>query len=180
MRGNSFSGALALAALAALGSIPWTIVAGPLLGRFWAVAAFCLAAVVVYVTAIAPSWSRSAEIGALAGVLAVAVGVLAPWPSDAVVGAALILAVARSGFLYRSRPARGLAIEGVLAFGGLLFASALARPTLLGTALAIWGFFLVQSLFFVAGGVRALKPDEPGVDPFDQARKQALALMEKG
>lgn len=180
MRGNSFLGALALGIVAALGSIPWTMVWGMFFGHFWAAAGYCLAAAVVYVVAIAPSWSRGFRIGALAGLLAVAFGVLAPWPAEAVAGAVLILAVARSGFLYRSKPARALAIEGLLAFGGLLFAYALAGPAPLGTALAIWGFFLVQSLFFVLGGVRARREEEPGVDPFEQARKRALALMEGG
>ena len=180
MRGNSFLGALALGAVAALGSIPWTMIAGAFFGHFWAAAAYCLTAVVAYVVAIAPSWSRGFQIGTLAALLAAAVLVLAPWPSEAVASAALILAVLRSGFLYRSSPARALLIEGLLAGGGLLFASALAAPTPLGTALAVWGFFLVQSLFFVLGGVRARKEDEQGIDPFERARERALALLKEG
>ncbi len=179
MRGDSLPGSLALGAGAALASIPWTMVAGPVFGRLWAVAAYCLGAVVLYVAAIAPSLRRGVEIGALAALAAAAVAVLAPWPSEAILGAALILAVARSGFLYRSRPARAVALESALAGGGLAFAGVLAAPTLLGAALAIWAFFLVQSLFFVAGGVEARGSDEPHVDPFERARKRALALMEE-
>lgn len=180
MRGNSLIGSLALGAVAALGSIPWTLVVAPAFGRSWAVASYCLAAAVVYVVAIAPSWSRGVEIGALAGLLAAAAGVLAPWSMEAILGAVVILAVARSGLLYRSRPARALLIEGLLGAGGMLFAYALAEPTLLGTALGIWGFFLVQSLFFLAGGVQARREEAAGVDPFERARKRALALMEEG
>ena len=63
--------------------------------------------------------------------------------------------------------------------GGLLFARALAGPTLLGAAFAVWAFFLVQGLFFLAGGVRERESPEPQIDPFERARKRALALMEE-
>ena len=179
MRGNSLLGALAFGAVAALGSIPWTMIAGPVFGRLWAVALYCLATVVLYVVTIAPTWPRGLAIGGLAGLLAAAFGILAPWPSEAIFGAVLVLAIARSGFLYRSRPARALLLECSLAGGGLLAAYTLARPTLLGAALAIWSFFLVQSLYCLTGGVRERLPEEPSIDPFEQARRRALALMEE-
>ena len=178
MRSNRLSGSLVFGAVAALGSIPWTMVTGPLFGRLWTLAGYCLAAVVLYVIAIAPSWSRGVAIGALAAVAAGVVAVLATWPSEAILGAALILAAARSGFLYRGAPARVLLLEAALIVGGLLAARVLAGPTLLSSGVAIWGFFLVQSLYFLVGGVRVREPDEPGIDPFERARKKAVALME--
>ena len=180
MRGSSPLAGLAFGGAAALAAIPWSMLAGPAFGRPWAVAVYCLAAAVLYVVTIAPSWPRGVAIGGLAGLLAIAVGLLAPWPSEAIVGAALILAVARSGFLYRSSPARALLLEGALAFGGLLFARAMGGPGPLGIALGIWSFFLVQSLFFLAGGVEERAPATPGVDPFERARSRALALMDDG
>jgi len=106
------------------------------------------------------------------------------WPSTAMIfgiilGAALIVAVVRSGFLYRSSPARAMALEGGLLLSGLLFARALASPTSLGVGLGVWAFFLCQSLFFVAGGVRERAAAEPEVDPFVGARRKALALLEE-
>ncbi len=180
MRGNSLFGSLAFGLLAALGSIPWTMVCGPILGRLWALAIYSLAMVALYVVVIAPNWSRGVAIGGLAVGLAGVAGLLAPWPAEAIFGAALILAIARSGFLYRQAPARALALEGALAIGGLLFAYAVAGPTLLGAALAIWSFFLVQSLYFLVGGRRDRVSDEPAVDPFEKARQRALALMDSG
>lgn len=170
---------LAFGLVVALGSIPWAMVFGPFFGHFWALAGYCLAAAALYAGVIAPSWPRGVATGAAAGLAAAVVAVLATTPSEAILGAALILAVARSGFLYRGKPARTVVLEAALIFGGLLFARALAGPTLLSAGLAIWAFFLVQSLFFLAGGVREREGDEPRIDPFERARKQALALMEE-
>ena len=170
---------LGFGGVAALGSIPWAMVVGPILGRPWALATYCLGAVVLYIVAIAPSWSRGVLIGGLACLPAISIGILAPWPADALTGAALILAVARSGFLYRSKPARALVIEGGLAALGLLIANWLGGPTLLETALAIWSYLLVQSLFFLLGGVANRESEEPRIDPFERAHKRALALMEE-
>ncbi len=171
---------LVFGAVAGLGSIPWAMIASPaFFGRTWALAAYCLIVTVLYLVAVAPSWSRGLVIGGLASLLAAATLVAAPSPSVAVAGAALILAVARSGFLYRGKPARALLIEGVLAFGGLLLASWLAGPSPLGSALAIWTFFLVQSPYFLIGGMADRESEEPVIDPFERARKRALALMEE-
>ncbi len=169
---------LAFGAVAALGSIPWAMVFGPFFGHAWALAGYCLGAAALYAGVIAPSWPRGVAAGAVASVAGVAVAVLATRPTEVILGAAMILAVARSGFLFRGKPARTVVLEAGLVFGGLLFARALAGGTLLSAGLAIWAFFLVQSLFFVAGGVREREPDELRIDPFERARKRALALME--
>lgn len=169
---------LAFGAFAGLGSIPWTMLAAPVFGRGWALSAYCLMAAVCYALAIAPSWHRALAAGAFAALLAAATGLLAPTPAVAVTGAVLIVAVTRSGLLYRSKPARALLLEAVLAFGGLVAASALAGPPPLGSALAIWTFFLVQSPYFLIGGTESRDSEEPRIDPFEQARKRALALME--
>ncbi len=170
---------LVFGAVAALGSIPWAMVLGPFFGRSWALAGYCLAVATLYVAVIARGWHRGFAAGAVAGLAAVAVAVLATTPTEAVLGAVAILAVARSGFLYRSKPARAVALEAAVTFGGLLFARLLAGTTLLSSALAFWGFFLVQSLFFLAGGVRERESEEPRIDPFERARRRALALMEE-
>ncbi len=170
---------LAFGLFAALGSIPWAMVLGPFFGQFRALAGYCLVAAVLYVAVIAPSWPRGLAAGAVAGLAAVAVAVLAARPSEVIFGAVLILAVARSGFLYRGKPARAVLLEAVLTSGGLLFARALAGSTVLSAGLAIWAFFLVQSLYSIAGGVRERESDEPQIDPFERARRRALALMEE-
>ena len=69
--------------------------------------------------------------------------------STAVVGGtALGVTIARSVLLYRVRVTRGLAIEVALSLGGLMLASWFAAPGMLGGSLALWGFFLAQSLYF--------------------------------
>jgi hypothetical protein len=45
-------------------------------------------------------------------------------------------------------------------------------------AFAIWGFFLVQSFFFLLGGVAERAATPAGLDPFEVARARAVALME--
>ena len=170
---------LAFGMVAALGSIPWAMVVGPFFGRSWALAGYCLAAVTLYVAVIARGWHRGFVAGAVTGLVSVAIALIAATPSEAVLGAVAILAVARSGFLYRSKPARAVVLEAAVIFGGLLFARLLAGPTLLSSSLAIWGFFLVQSLFFLAGGVRERESEEPQIDAFERARRRALALMEE-
>ncbi len=170
---------LAFGALAALASIPWTMVLGPFVGQSWALAGFCLGAAALYAAVLTATWARGVAVAVLTGLAAAAVAILATAPSEAILGAAMILAVARGGFLYRGKPARTVVLEAALILGGLLFARALAGPTLLSAGLAVWAFFLVQSLFFLAGGVRERESDEPRIDPFERARKRALALMEE-
>jgi hypothetical protein len=92
---------------------------------------------------------------------------------------AVLLALARSGILYRARPARALATEAILIGAGLLFARYLGGFTLVSTALALWGFLLVQSFFFLIGGVRVRSLVEGGADAFEEAHRRALALLDR-
>lgn len=179
MRGSSFAGSLVFAALATLGALPWMLATGPIVGSAWALGLYSLTLSVVYVAWIAPSWPRRITAGAVAGGFAAAVALAAPMPAGGVLGAAAILAVARSGFLYTSAPARALVVEAVLTGGGLVVARALAGPSLLSLGLAFWGFFLVQSAFFLIGGISRRTADGPRLDPFDEARRRAMALMEE-
>jgi hypothetical protein len=91
----------------------------------------------------------------------------------------VILGVARSGFLYRAAPARAVALEVGLLVGGLVFARFLSATALFPTALAFWGFLLVQSLFFLVAGVRARPPGSRGADPFEEAYQRATVLLER-
>lgn len=179
MRGNTLIGSLAFAAVAAFAAVPWTLVMVPILWPASAVSVYALALAVLYPLWIAPTWRRGFVAATLAAGLAAVVGLVAPGLSEAVLGAALIVAVVRGGFLYRSSPARALVLEGGLLLTGLLFARALASSTSLGVGLGVWAFFLCQSLFFVAGGVRERTAEATAVDPFVGARRKALALLEE-
>jgi hypothetical protein len=61
---------------------------------------------------------------------------------------------------------------------GLLLARFLASPGLLGIALALWGFFLVQSVFFAIGGTHERRPEAGALDPFDRAKRRMLEVLE--
>jgi hypothetical protein len=74
-------------------------------------------------------------------------------------------------------PRRAGAGELALLLGGLLFARFLAGPSLLSAALALWGFLLMQSFFFLVAGGRSQATARDG-DPFEQAHRRALALLE--
>ena len=45
-------------------------------------------------------------------------------------------------------------------------------------ALGLWGYLLVQSLFFLAGGVTVRLGSDARVDPFERARADLLALLD--
>jgi hypothetical protein len=72
-----------------------------------------------------------------------------------------------------------VAIETVLAGGGPLRAS-LGTRSALGMLLPIWGFFLVQSFFFLVGGVDVRRAASVHPDPFEAARARAMEILERG
>jgi len=116
----------------------------------------------------------------------VVAGVLAPWLER---GGALRLHVAACAFLFalhfgparlaalRRAPGRALAVELGLGAAGLALARLAFEPSLAGTALAIWGFGLVQSAWPLLGESPAAEP--PGLDPFDEARRRLEALLDE-
>lgn len=171
MRLGTFSGSLLFAVLVGLASVAYLFA-----GYSPGVGAILLA--VGYLVAIAPSPSRGLSIVTLAVVLGLAIGLLVPSTEAKVVSAAFLLGVLRSGFLYRSRPLRGLAIESVLLSAGFVLAAILDGYGPWNTALAVWGFFLIQSLYFLAGGVEPRVETADDIDPFVKAREEALRLME--
>lgn len=178
MRWNGFGRSLLFAALAA-GAFPvFALFANPVLGRGWALSLYLLGIAVLYVAGLAPRRSRAALAAVIASALGAAVLLLAPSVVAVAAGAALIVGVCRSGVLYRSRRARALLAETLLLAGGLALARFLAGPGTLQVAFAIWGFFLVQSFFFLLGGVAERTEAAAGLDPFEVARARALALME--
>lgn len=168
---------LLFAFVAGLAAVPAILVGAPVAGWAAVCSAVALAAAVLYTAAVAPSWARALPAAALAALLALVVGLLASTVGEAAVGAALVVGVIRSGVLYRRRAARSLAIEIALLVAGLLFARFLAAPSALGAGLAIWGFFLVQSLFFVVSGWERRQSGDEGVDRFDEAERRVLDVL---
>jgi hypothetical protein len=165
------------AAFAGLATVAYSLAAPPLFGFRTAWLWWCLFLTVSYLVAIAPNLARGLPIGFLAGAIGVGICLIAPGKGAAMLGMTMLLGLMRSGFLFPRRLPRAVAVElGLAGVSGLL-ASSLAGPSSLSLGIAVWGFFLVQSLFFVIGGIEVWRP---GVteDAFDKARREATRMME--
>ena len=96
-------------------------------------------------------------------------------------GLTLLLAFLRSGLSFSMRPARAVVVEIALLGGGIVMAVWLAGAGWFGEALGLWGYILVQSLYFLVPGRR--RPRLQGSfdgDPFDRARDRLNDLLEEG
>jgi hypothetical protein len=177
MRVDSFVRSALFGALAALGSLPWLIALGPLVGLQRGLGLYLTIVAATYVAGLVPRGAR--RFGAAVAVAGLGCGIvlLAHTLSEVALGLAVLLGAVRSAVLYRARTARAVATEVILVTAGLLFARFLAGTSLPSVMLAIWGFFLVQSVFFLIGGAspRAAAGRHP--DPFEEAHGRALALL---
>jgi hypothetical protein len=177
LRLDSFARSLVFAALAAAGLPVAVTFAGALIGAEGAARLYLIAGAGIY--AVALCHDRSRRVAALA-FAAFAGAVLALLPLDlraTAVGAAGIVAFVRGIVLAEGRTLRALAIEAVFAAAGLAAAAHFARGGLFALCLALWGYFLVQSGWFLIGG-RAAGAGEPARDPFDRARARLERLLE--
>lgn len=148
----------------------------PLLGAGAVLRAIAAGLAVAYVAALGRGAARGRAATILAGVLA-ALLLLLPLGSVAVmVGAAALVAACRSGLLQRDLSLRALAGEALLAGAGLGLASLLAGGSALSLALAVWSYFLVQSVFFLRADAAAGRAD-PCIDPFERARSRLLEVL---
>jgi hypothetical protein len=143
-----------------------------------ALAAYALLTSVIYVGGVSAGPRRGWIAALAAGVLSLAVWMLPTTPGESILAAAGILALTRSGLACPGRGARVWATEAVLGTLGLGFAATLAGSNLLWLGLAIWTFYLVQSVFFLIGGARAGAEHEEEADPFDVAHARAVSLIE--
>jgi hypothetical protein len=179
MHRNRFAHSAGVAALAAAGYLPWMLLTAPIIGTPTARALYLVAATAFH----AASLGATSRRGLTLGLFTVAIGLTIVAATDSLaelcLALAVLLGVIRSVFLFRTRPARALAMEIGLLCGGLLFARFLAGASLISTALAIWGFFLVQSLFFLVAGVRVRSPGGSHPDPFEEACRRASVLLER-
>ncbi len=179
MRLDSFGRSLVFAAVAAAGWPAFAILTAPLLGAGAALSLYALLVVTLHVFGIAKRPARGVVAAGVALGLGAGVLLLTRGTVEAMVGSALVLGVARSGVLYRARTARAWLTEALLLGSGLALARFLAVPGPLGAALGIWGFFLVQSVFFLIGGVRERRAEVGNLDPFDLARTRLTTLLDE-
>lgn len=173
----SFPRTLVFAVVAAAGWVAWVLVTMPILGLHASRALYLALVLGFYVGGLAPRGRLRAALLAAAG--AIVTFAIAGTTPDLGLGFAVVLGVARGGFLHRSAPARALMVEGLLLAVGLLAARAAPGPAPLTTAVALWSFFLVQSTFFLRRAERGGAP-RPSGDPFDEACRRAAAVLERG
>jgi hypothetical protein len=177
LRWDSFGRTLLFGALAAAAWPAWALMLSRL-GHGTGLELYLVTLGAVYVAGLGTATSRGLGAALLALGFGAAVLLMARHPADVAIGSALAVGVCRSGFLYSHRPIRALLLEFALLGAGLAVAGWLATPGLLGVALAVWGFFLVQSLWFLVGGRKERTDTPDGVDPFEHARGRALALLD--
>jgi hypothetical protein len=176
---NTFFRSAVFGVVAAAGWLPWIAVAGPIAGVWNARALYLIGVTTVYVGGLSPRGARRMTTALVVGLIAAAIAFAARSTAELSIGLAVILGIARSAFLYRSTPARAVVREVALLVGGLVFARFLAGPSLGSTGLAIWGFVLVQSLFFLTSSSGARPAVSRLTDPFEEAHRRALALLER-
>ena len=166
----------------ALGAAAALLVGAPLLapafGERAAVRFLFVAAVVVHAALLAPSRARGVRAAAFAAGLGALLLALPLGVRATALAAAALLGLCRSGILFRARPVRAALLESLLLAGGLAIAAFLAGPWLARLALAVWGFWLVQSAFFAVGGIDPRPEESSNNDPFERARAQVLALLD--
>ena len=97
----------------------------------------------------------------------------------ALFASAMLLGIVRSGLLYGAKIGRALAIEAMLFVLATSVAQLLAGSTVQSYGLAVWGFFLVESAFFLFEGARPRAGSGSAEDPFERARREATRLMEE-
>lgn len=180
MRVDGFASSLVFGAVAAVSLVFTLHLMAPLVGPFPALALHLAASLVAYAAALGGSLRTGLRNALLAAAGAALVVALAEAPRELAVGLAGVLGLVRTGLAPGRPGARGALLEIVLALAGLGFAAWLASPGWLGSATALWGFALVQSLWFLAPRSAARASRAEPADAFERARDRLLELLEEG
>ena len=179
IRWNTFPAGLVFAAIAAGGVLPWLLVVKPIAGAYAAIALYLVALLAGYVGLISPERSRGFVAALVTLAAGIGVAAVARSVTELALGLGVVLAVARSGFLYGRSPGRAVVLETFLVAGGLLFARFLAGHSALAIVLSVWGFFLVQSFYFLGGEPKRREVSGGHPDAFENAYGRALALLDR-
>jgi len=173
-----FPRALAFAVVTALVAVPWQLLAAPRLGSTTAGWILAVVALAVY-PAVFARGRRRAVLALVAGGASAGTAVLAAGLAGgvaALVTAAVGAALIRSAFLVRRSPLRAVAVETTLLVVGALVVRWLGGGGPFGPALALWGFFLVQSAFALLGdGVT--EQEDLAEDAYERSRRHLLDLL---
>ena len=86
----------------------------------------------------------------------------------------------RSGVYFQGSLLKTLVAEAALCFGGGALVASFAPYSTITWALAVWMFFLVQSIYFVIFAGSGAEKEEVELDPFHQARRRAERIVSAG
>jgi len=178
IRCDTLPRSIVFAALTAIGWVPWALFAVPLIGAWEARALYFIGVLALYVSGLTATRPNRLRVPVVVASAAGAVALVAGSATALVIGLAAVLGVARSGFVYPTAPSRAVVREAILLGGGLLLARLpTAAPLMTSTGLALWGFLLVQSFFFLLPRDRPTATSQP--DPFEEAHRRALAILDR-
>ena len=180
MRWNSFLGSLIFGLLAAALYQPALLFAGPAIGFRAAAALYVTLVAATYAAGLVADPRRGLGGALLVGTISTVTALVTSSPPMVAVAALVAVALVRSALYYEQPFGRALFVELALLFGSTVLGAYLTRQGALGGALAIWGVFLVQSLYFLLVAASPTARERPKVirDPFDAARSRAYALLD--
>ena len=173
---RSFGGTLSFGVAAGLGFPGFAVLSSPALATQTALWLWIALGAIAYSALLGHDWRERISGAFLAALFVIPAALLTSGIAGIAMGAALAVAIARSRLLGASQLPRTIALESVLAGLGFAFVAALGGPGWLPISLAIWGWFLVQSLYFLVGGGAPAPSGE--IDPFDLAHDQARRILE--
>ncbi len=124
-------------------------------------------------------WSSARKITAAFPLALLLVLILAGLPKTTfLISAIVVLAWIRTGICFPRPAAGGVLAEAVLTFGGALLVNLVAPYSTISWAMAIWLFFLVQSLYFILRpGISQAWEDQDKPGAFEQARQKAQRIL---
>ncbi len=180
MRWNGFLGSILFGAFAAFAYQPTLLLFGPSIGYRAAAAGFLIVAAASYVAGLVAEPRRGLTAAVLVGFVVTVAAALTRSPPLVAVVAMAAVGFVRSAMLYEMPFGRALFVELVLLGGSAVLGSYLIAQGPLGGAMAVWGVFLVQSIYFLSanGSTTSRARTRAPRDPFEAARARAYALLD--
>lgn len=179
MARSSFARALGFAVLAAALTLPVLIMGAYSFGYEGTLVSYLLMLTPISLLVTAPELRAGVRVAFVTGVVAVILLCFVGSLESALLGAIVMLAIGRSLLAGPGPRPLGRVLFFEIALGALAFgAFAVFRDQrLIGDALAVWGFWLVQSGFALVAHPAGAR-EEAALDAFDAARSAAEKLMQ--
>jgi hypothetical protein len=175
---QGFASSLIFGALLAISFVFSAVALGPFLGHDSTLALHLGGGLIAYAAALAPSGRKALRNALVAALGGAAVLLATSAPGGLALGATMVLAAIRTGLSTGGGSPRSWLAEGVLGVAALVFAGSIGFAGPIGQATAIWGYALVQSLYFLVPGPR-LRRTRSQEDPFEKACGRLVLLLDE-